>query len=376
MKKVFMNFLLICFILNFFSFDIFAQEIIIVDSENNLYEQTLKEYDEFSSLLKKYFTTGKEDFLINYSVHSDDFYSVENSTNLMQPYVVSESLFYWNYFRNNIEESESKRKIDDNVISFWNYINENSVLDDQFLIVYNYAKSFASFANVQFQLPIDNFKITDFGLEKNDNAYKLLSEVFVRNDFYQSLSKAEGMLYKLNKNREVLDVQMALSEKTFYEVLNNPKLLYVIFNNEKYLPIKDSFDKSANMLLNVQIISNIDFYNVKSLYSFLPEDIYNKIYLSLPDTEKLFDVTLQYEFINYFSKFTLKQLKEGFELSYFFTSSELELYNKILENNYYAFCVDLDFINTFIDKVKIILSLDYSTSLIISNLKIESGDYE
>mgnify|MGYP003291139780 CR=1 FL=1 len=45
------------FFLSCFSLKIFAQEVVIVDSEDNLYEQTLKEYNEYSSLLKKYFSS-------------------------------------------------------------------------------------------------------------------------------------------------------------------------------------------------------------------------------------------------------------------------------------------------------------------------------
>ena len=83
--------------------------------------------------------------------------------------------------------------------------------------------------NVEFVLPLENFSIEDFKFQNDESNYELISDTKMRNDFYYNLSKVEGMLFRLNKNKEVLDVPMAMSEKSFYEVCNNPKFLYIIF---------------------------------------------------------------------------------------------------------------------------------------------------
>ena len=56
MKKVFSKFVFCIFFLSCFSLKIFTQEVVIVDREDNLYEQTLKEYIEYFFLLEKYFS--------------------------------------------------------------------------------------------------------------------------------------------------------------------------------------------------------------------------------------------------------------------------------------------------------------------------------
>ena len=371
MKKVFLKFLFFNFFLSIFCTILFSQEIIIVDEGKSSYEINLELYNEFSSLLKDYFVTGQDEFLKTYTVKCVDLYSVENACSEMQSFMVAESLFYWNYFRKSILDENSKKIIDENIIAFWNNLFDLSDFHFNSVVVYNFVKSFSSFLDKEFVLPIQNFEI-----EKNNFEYELASEVFVRNDFYQSLSQAEGMLYRLNKNIELAKLEMKMADDTFYKVCNNPKLLYVIFNNEKYSPLLNSFLATATSLYDLEFELDNNTTNFESYFTILPEFIFTKIYSNIPEEYQNEDINIQYEFINNFSKFTLKQIKEGFDIEKIFSTSELEMYNKILENNYFAFCVDLNFLKNFLDKTNIILNFDYSTSLIISNLKVESEDYE
>ena len=374
MKKVFSKFVFCIFFLSCFSLKIFAQEVVIVDSEDNLYEQTLKEYNEYSSLLEKYFSTQQNEFLKSYAEKSFEIYSVENAFGEIQNFLIAESLFYWNYFRKNINDDEVKKIIDKEIIDYWNYLNENIILDNNFLVVYNYVEYFLNLKNIQIELPISEFKITDFNFEKLNIDYELPSDVFVRNDFYQTLAKAESLLFKLNK--EVLDVEIVLSEETFYKVLNNPKLLFVIFNNEKYFSIKESFCKTAKLLYDVEVILTENKFDLNNIYSFFSKDIFEKIYFNLPSLEKSSDIEIQYEFVNSFSDFMLKQIKEGFDIEEIFSPLEFEVINKIIENNYFAFCVDVNFLKSILDKINLFLSLECPTELVLSNLKVESGEHE
>ena len=374
MKKVFSKFVFCIIFLSCFSLKIFAQEVVIVDSEDNLYEQTLKEYNEYSSLLKKHFSSQQDEFLKSYAEKSYEIYSIENAFGEIQNFLIAESLFYWNYFRKNINDDEAKKIIDKEIIDYWNYLNENIILDNNFLVVYNYVEYFLNLKNIQIELPISEFKITDFSFEKLNKDYELPSDVFVRNNFYQTLAKAESLLFKLNK--EVLDVEIVLSEETFYKVLNNPKLLFVIFNNEKYFSIKESFCKTAKLLYDVEVILTENKFDLNNIYSFFSKDIFEKIYFNLPSLEKSSDIEIQYEFVNSFSDFMVKQIKEGFDIEEIFSPLEFEVINKIIENNYFAFCVDVNFLKSILDKINLFLSLECPTELVLSNLKVESGEHE
>jgi hypothetical protein len=343
MKKVFFKIFSFLFLLNLFCVNFFSQELVIVDEGESLYEINLQSYNEFSSLLKKYFVTQQADLIKFYADKSSQIFSIDNAFLEMQSLLISESLFYWNFYRNNIFDEESKSIIDNAIISYWSFLKENVILDNSFFVAYNYVKYFTSLKEFQFELPIE-FKIEDYNFENNID-YTIPADYIIRNHFYKTLSIAEGMLFKLNKNKDVIDAQMALSENAFYDFLNNPKLLYIIFNNEKYVSIKDSFCKTSKLLFDVEITTGENKYDLKNIYSFLPEDIFNNIYSILPNSKKDFDVSTQYEFLNSFSSFMLKQMKEGFDVSKIFSPLEMEIYNKILENNYFAFCIDLNYLN-------------------------------
>jgi hypothetical protein len=162
----------------------------------------------------------------------------------------------------------------------------------------------------------------------------------------------------------------------FYKVLNNPKLLFVIFNNEKYFSIKESFCKTAKLLYDVEVILTENKFDLNNIYSFFSKDIFEKIYFNLPSLEKSSDVEIQYEFVNSFSDFMLKQIKEGFDIEEIFSPLEFEVINKIIENNYFAFCVDVNFLKSILDKINLFLSLECPIELVLSNLKVESGEHE
>lgn len=374
MKKVLSKIFSFLFILNFFCVNFFSQELVIVGEGESLYEINLQAYDEFSSLLKKYFVTQQDDLIKTYADKSREIFSIDNAFSEMQSFLVAESLFYWNFYRKNILDEESKSIIDDSIISYWSFLKENIILDNSFFVAYNYVKYFTSLKGLQFELPIE-FELEDYNFE-NNNDYTIPSDYIIRNDFYKTLSVAEGMLFKLNKNKDVIDVQMVLPENTFYDFLNNPKLLYVIFNNEKYVSIKDSFCKTSQLLFDVEIKTGENKYNLENIYSFLPEEIFNNIYSILTNSKKDFDVSVQYEFINSFSSFMLKQMKEGFDVSKIFSPLEMEIYNKILENNYFVFCIDLNYLNNLLDKINIYLNLSCPLNLFFSNLKVESDNNE
>ncbi|MBQ1197300.1 MAG: hypothetical protein IIX47_01690 [Spirochaetaceae bacterium] len=365
MKKVFFKIFSFLFILNFFCVNFFSQELVIVGEGESLYEINLQAYEEFSSLLKKYFVTQQDDLIKTYADKSREIFSIDNAFSEMQSFLVAESLFYWNFYRKNILDEESKSIIDDSIISYWSFLKENIILDNSFFVAYNYVKYFTSLKGLQFELPIE-FELEDYNFE-NNNDYTIPSDYIIRNDFYKTLSVAEGMLFKLNKNKDVIDVQMVLPENTFYDFLNNPKLLYVIFNNEKYVSIKDSFCKTSQLLFDVEITTDENKFDLENIYSFLPEDIFNNIYSILTNSKKDFDVSIQYEFINSFSNFMLKQMKEGFDVLKIFSPLEMKIYNKILENNYFVFCIDLNYLNNLLDKINIYLNLSCPLNLFFSN---------
>ena len=353
-------------IFSFFCLNSFCQELIIVDAEENVYEEILQFYNDYSSLLKSYILTNDEDSLKKYVELSDEFYSIENAFTEIFPCVISESLFYWNYFRNNIDEN-SKTIIDKEIIYFWNYIKENRILDNEFFSVVNYAKSFSSFKNNDFEF---KFPIQDFKIEENITEIKIPSEVFVRNDFYQTLAQAEFLLHQLNSDEFKLN--SVLPENTFYEICNNPKLLYVIFNNEKYFLIQDFFTNAVRELFNYEFVFEIDKIDYENFYTIFPEGFFESVFSIFPDYQKNLDANFQYEFCSAFSKFILKQNKEGFEVGKIFSESEIKLLNAILENQYVAFCVEAEILNELIIKFDSILNLDYFMPFVISNLKDES----
>lgn len=344
--------------------------MIIVDAEENVYEETLQFYNDYSSLLKSYILINDEDSLKKYVEMSDEFYSIENAFTEIFPCVISESLFYWNYFRNNIDEN-SKTIIDKEIIYFWNYIKENRILDNEFFTVVNYAKSFSSFKKNDFEFM---FPIQDFQIEENITEIKIPSEVFVRNDFYQTLAQVEFLLHQLNSDEFKLN--SVLPENTFYDICNNPKLLYVIFNNKKYSLIQDFFTNAVRELFNYDFVFEIDNVDFKNFYTFVPETFYKQVFSLFPDYQKNEVANYQYEFCNSFTSFILKYYKEGFDISKIFSTSEINIINLILENPYAAFCVETEMLNELLIKFKIILNSDYFMPFVISNLKCESVENE
>lgn len=372
MKKVLF---LILSILVTINFNIFAQEIIIVDTENTEHEKIIENYNNYSSMLKEYLITNQNDYLKSYASLSDEFYNLENTFSPMLPYLITESLFYWNFFRNKIDDENSKNIIDNEIILFWNYLKENFRLGKSEIVAYNYVKSFSSIYNVEFVLPIENFSIEDFKFQNDESHYELISDTKMRNDFYYNLSKVEGMLFRLNKNKEVLDVPMAMSEKSFYEVCNNPKFLYIIFNDKKYNLLLDSFIKTSELLYKVNYF-DFDKTKFENKNYILPKNFYDELYSLFSVENSLYEVSLQYEFCNLFSSLLYKSLKEGFDISTLLNETEVKFYNKILENFYFAFCIDIEFINSFLENTKFLLNLDYSKYLMISNLKTEGDENE
>ena len=70
-----------------------------------------------------------------------------------------------------------------------------------------------------------------------------------------------------NLHRETGITDYFKGEKILVDkVLNNPKLLYVIFNNEKYFSIKESFCKTAKLLYNTEIIFNENKFDLNNIY--------------------------------------------------------------------------------------------------------------
>jgi hypothetical protein len=55
---------------------------------------------------------------------------------------------------------------------------------------------------------------------------------------------------------------------------------------------------------------------------------------------------------------------------------EFEVINKIIDDNYFSFCVDVKFLKNILDKINLFLTLECPTELVLSNFKDESGEYE
>ena len=356
MKKLFIISVLVY---SFFCLNSFCQELVVYDDLEMLYYEELEFYNDYSSLLKSYILTNDENSLKKYVEMSDKFYSLECIFSEM----VVESLFYWNYFRNYFDE-ESQVLLNKEIIYFWEYIKEYLLLDNVTFAAVNYVKSFSSFKNNDFEF---KFPIQDFKIEKNIIEIKIPSEVFVRNDFYQTLAKAEFLLHQLNS--EDFNLNPILPETIFYEICNNPKLLYVIINNEKYFLIQEFFIKAVKELFDYEFIFENNF---ESFYTIFPNSFFENVFSLFTDSQKNLDANFQYEFCSAFSKFILKQNKEGVELQKIFSESEIKLLNAILENQYVAFCVEAEILNELIIKFDAILNLDYFMPFVISNLKDES----
>ena len=346
-------------IFSFFCLNSFCQELIAYDDLKTLYYEELEFYNDYSSLLKSYILTNDEDSLKKYVELSEEFYSLECIFSEM----VVESLFYWNYFRNYFDE-ESQVLLNKEIIYFWEYIKEYLLLDNVTFAAVNYVKSFSSFKNNDFEF---KFPIQDFKIEKNIIEIKMPSEVFVRNDFYQTLAKAEFLLHQLNS--EEFKLNPLLPENIFYEICNNPKLLYVIFNYEKYFLIQEFCIKAVKELFDYDFVFENNF---ESFYTIFPEGFFENVFSVFPDYQKNLDANFQYEFCNAFTKFVLKQNKEGFDITKIFSDSEIQIINLILENHYFAFCLESETLIELSEKFNAILNLDYFIPFVISNLKDES----
>ena len=357
-------------IFSFFCLNSFCQELIIVDADENSYEETLQFYNDYSSLLKSYILTNDENSLKKYVEMSEEIYTIDNVFTDIFSCVISESLFYWNYFRNYFDE-ESKNIIDKEIIYFWNYIKDNRILDNEFFTAVNYVKSFSSLKHTDFEFMLP---IQDFVINENKTEVNIPSAVFIRNDFYQTLAKAEFLLHQLNS--DAFKTNSVLAESTFYEIANNPKLLYVIFSNEKYSLIQDFFINAVKELFDYDFIFETDNVDFKNFYTFVPETFYKQVFSLFPDYQKNEVANYQYEFCNSFTSFILKYYKEGFDISKIFSTSEINIINLILENPYAAFCVETEMLNELLIKFKIILNFDYFMPFVISNLKCESVENE
>ena len=68
----------------------------------------------------------------------------------------------------------------------------------------------------------------------------------------------------------------------------------------------------------------------------------------------------------------MKQNKEGFDITKIFSDSEIQIINLILENHYFAFCLESETLIELSEKFNAILNLDYFIPFVISNLKDES----
>ena len=354
-------------IFSFFCLNSFCQELIIVDADENSYEETLQFYNDYSSLLKSYILTNDEKSLKKYVEMSEEIYTIDNVFTDIFSCVISESLFYWNYFRNYFDE-ESKTIIDKEIIYFWNYIKDNRILDNEFFTAVNYVKSFSSLKHTDFEFMLP---IQDFVINENKTEVNIPSAVFIRNDFYQTLAKAEFLLHQLNS--DAFKTNSVLAESTFYEIANNPKLLYVIFSNEKYSLIQDFFINAVKELFDYDFVFENNF---ESFYTIFPEGFFENVFSVFPDYQKNLDANFQYEFCNAFTKFVLKQNKEGFDITKIFSDSEIQIINLILENHYFAFCLESETLIELSEKFNAILNLDYFIPFVISNLKVESDNNE
>ena len=66
-------------IFSFFCLNSFCQELIIVDADENSYEETLQFYNDYSSLLKSYILTNDEKSLKKYVEMSEEIYTIDNT---------------------------------------------------------------------------------------------------------------------------------------------------------------------------------------------------------------------------------------------------------------------------------------------------------
>lgn len=362
MKKI-IAYCLICF-----SF-LFAQEIIVVNSEEEFEKQSLALYKEIQNLSVEYLQTQNNEILKEYALKSKEFYTAEKYMSSFQPYVIAESLYYWNFLKNSITDEQIVKGIDKNVIDLWNYLNKSKKIYDNSYLVFSYYENlkniYSKYSTKESFLPvnIDISKIT-----KQTSVIELVQDEKYKNYLLNTISLADSLLEKISEKGN------SLSKIQFTAISNQPNVLYLVLTQNKYELIKQQYVSICSSLSGIQK-SDIDKI-IEDTYSnnnFFRNNIYfsksfiDIIYSALPDEQLSSDVKTVYNFSYLLNELYIKSLSVGVLIENIFTNDKAKLFLELIENPLKINCVDLEIITDLTEQLKLLNNIYSKEQIVLLN---------
>lgn len=275
----------------------FSQEIVVVDQKN-------AEGKEFINLFKSYVS------LFDANVGTEKDAGVGNDTVFEKDALLQKETDFFNF------EPDFAYTMQVSFIPLWQNIFSKKILDNDYL---------SSSEKIQ------NEFLKDF-LLVSQNIFEVKSsfdEKKVKVEKLHALEKAESLL-KQSQNSS-----FTLSENKMIEVLNNPKVLYVILTNENYAELKNSILKMLCEYFD-EDFSFVENQFVRENYIVFPK-ILDLFYSRISDEDKVLTTSEIYDFSkNLMLLYDFAEKNDYYFLD-FFISEEKPIIKKILEDGFYVF---------------------------------------
>lgn len=362
MKKI-IAYCLICF-----SF-LFAQEIIVVNSEEEFEKQNLNLYNDLQKLSTEYLQTQDNELLKEYALKSKDFYSVENYMSFFQPYVIAESLYYWNFLKNSISDEQITKGIDKNVIDLWNYLSKSKKIYDNSYLVFSYYETlknkYSKYSTKENFLPV-NIDISKTSTQTS--VIELVSEEKYRNYLFNTISLADSLLEKINEKGN------SLSKLQFTALTNQPSVLFLVLTQNKYELIKNQYISICSSLSGISIntikntieesYSNNNFFRNNIYFS---KNFIDIIYPILPDDQLTNESKVIFNFSYLLSKLYMNSLSVGVLIENIFTNDKAKLLLELIENPLKISCVDIEIINELTEQLELLNNIYSKERIILLN---------
>lgn len=183
-------------------------------------------------------------------------------------------------------------------------------------------------------------------------------------NYYRAVSAVDSMYVKFLEfqNTQGIEKSFQLSEDIFYAIINDPAMVYVLFYNEVYFPLRDAFLSSAQFFLEIddtKIIDSIQnpefdsvFYKKVSLFY---DYFYAHLYAKVEPVKQKVHAALVYHISDLLLQSFTLTARYGFFIYDVLTEDNHSHYEAVLQNPFVlpsldeiqliSFKTNLEFIN-------------------------------
>lgn len=317
-------------------------QVLLSSQEKKLQEVLAipQEVVQLKNLWNLYYSSGETTALEQYAERFVKFVNNKTYTIEMQPYVVSEVLFYTMFARSYCKNYS--QSMDTAVTVFTNKLALEDVNPQSLyaLRLFSFlAQKTKSYINVN-ETPVFDFKDDD----TLNTVGQIVSKDSILLKLYESYSAVDGLYQRFEKYRLTNQTSSAflLSEEAFYRILNNPSYVYLILFDQRYASLLDSFTRSCASYLNIQEKDlRTIFYNIpKQNLSVFPEDMYNQVYTKISNKRTDSFAAQVYAVSDLLYELHRNSMVYGFPVDIFFNSSGFQSILLVSEDPFYLNCLD------------------------------------